>query len=100
MRDTPAEKWEQYLQPPRWKGSIRVGSGIKGARIHFRSGRHRLGCQATLERYTLPTGSAKMKKLALAMLLSIMLTAAAQDKKPPTTLRGVLLEQLRTTHNE
>jgi hypothetical protein len=29
-----------------------------------------------------------------------MLTAAAQDKKPPTTLRGVLLEQLRTTHNE
>jgi hypothetical protein len=41
-----------------------------------------------------------MKKLALAMLLSIMVTAAAQEKRPPTTLRGVLLEQLRTTHNE
>ena len=24
----------------------------------------------------------------------------AQDKKPPTTLRGVLLEQLRTTHSD
>jgi uncharacterized damage-inducible protein DinB len=39
--------------------------------------------------------------LALAFL-SLMLPAAAQTdgKKPPTDLRGVLLEQLRTTHSD
>ena len=39
------------------------------------------------------------------VLLVLMLVWAAEgvraeDKKPPTTLRGVLLEQLRTTHDE
>jgi uncharacterized damage-inducible protein DinB len=41
-----------------------------------------------------------MRKTALLFLLAIPLSATAQNKKPPTTLRGVLLEQLRTTHNE
>ena len=46
-----------------------------------------------------------MKKLALLLLLSVplftqTLFAQANDKKPPTTLRGVLLEQLRTTHDQ
>jgi uncharacterized damage-inducible protein DinB len=34
----------------------------------------------------------------LALLLSA--SAFAQDQKAPTTLKGVLLEQLRTTHNQ
>lgn len=41
-----------------------------------------------------------MRKLIFLLLLAASLSALAQDKKPPTTLRGVLLEQLRTTHNE
>jgi uncharacterized damage-inducible protein DinB len=45
-----------------------------------------------------------VKKLAILLLLSLPLAvhtpAQAQDKKPPTTLRGVLLEQLRTTHSQ
>ena len=41
-----------------------------------------------------------MKKLALFLLFAIPLTTAGQDKKAPTTLRGVLLEQLRTTHGD
>jgi uncharacterized damage-inducible protein DinB len=41
-----------------------------------------------------------MKKLALLLLLTLPLATQAQNKKPPTTLRGVLLEQLRTTHGE
>ena len=44
-----------------------------------------------------------MKKLALllALLVPFLVPSAtqAQDKKPPTTLRGVLLEQLHTTHD-
>lgn len=42
-----------------------------------------------------------MKKLIALILLSLPLIAFAQDKQPPTptTLRGVLLEQLKTTHN-
>lgn len=41
-----------------------------------------------------------MKKLALSLLLILPVSAFAQDnKKAPTDLRGVLLEQLRTTHN-
>jgi uncharacterized damage-inducible protein DinB len=39
-----------------------------------------------------------MKKLVLFLAIS-WLTAIAQDNKSPTTLRGVLLEQLQTTHN-
>ena len=44
-----------------------------------------------------------MKKLAFALLFTLPLNAVAQDapkKKPPRDLRGVLFEQLRTTHNE
>jgi uncharacterized damage-inducible protein DinB len=41
-----------------------------------------------------------MKKLAFLLLLAVPLAASAQSKKPPTTLRGVLLEQLHTTHDE
>lgn len=44
-----------------------------------------------------------MKPIAVVLLclLSCVVTLHAQDnaKNPPTTLRGVLLEQLRTTHN-
>jgi hypothetical protein len=43
-----------------------------------------------------------MKKLAVLLLLTLPLSvpASAQEKKPPTTLRGVLLEQLHTTHDK
>jgi uncharacterized damage-inducible protein DinB len=41
-----------------------------------------------------------MKKLVFLLLLSVPLFAQTNDKKPPTTLRGVLLEQLRTTHDQ
>lgn len=41
-----------------------------------------------------------MRRMILLLLLAVSLTAMAQDKKPPTTLRGVLLEQLRTSHSE
>ena len=41
-----------------------------------------------------------MRRLAFLLLIALPLAAPAQDKKPPTTLRGVLLEQLRTTHTE
>jgi len=40
-----------------------------------------------------------MKKLALLLAFLLPLSVHAQNKKPPTDLRGVLLEQLRTTHN-
>jgi len=42
-----------------------------------------------------------MRKLVALILLSLPLVAFCQDKQPPTptTLRGVLLEQLKTTHN-
>jgi len=43
-----------------------------------------------------------MKHIIALLLLSLPFTAHTQTPtpKPPTTLRGVLLEQLRTTHNE
>jgi uncharacterized damage-inducible protein DinB len=42
-----------------------------------------------------------MKKLTLLLLFALSLSSAvAQDKKPPTTLRGVLMEQLQTTHDQ
>jgi hypothetical protein len=41
-----------------------------------------------------------MKKLVLLLLLAVPVLAFPQDnKKAPTDLRGVLMEQLRTTHN-
>lgn len=41
-----------------------------------------------------------MRRLVLLLLLTVPLAVVGQTKKPPTTLRGVLLEQLRTTHQE
>lgn len=41
-----------------------------------------------------------MKRAALLLLFAVPLCANAQNKKPPTTLRGILLEQLRTTHTQ
>jgi uncharacterized damage-inducible protein DinB len=41
-----------------------------------------------------------MKAIAVLVLGALAIPALAQNKKPPTTLRGVLLEQLRTTHDE
>lgn len=42
-----------------------------------------------------------MYKLLTLLLLILPLSAAAQgNQKPPTTLRGVLLEQLRTSHSQ
>jgi uncharacterized damage-inducible protein DinB len=42
-----------------------------------------------------------MKRLACLLLLVFLPCGVfAQNKKPPTTLRGVLLEQLQTTHNQ
>jgi uncharacterized damage-inducible protein DinB len=41
-----------------------------------------------------------MRRFAFLLALLIPLAVQAQNKKPPTTLRGVLLEQLRTTHSE
>jgi uncharacterized damage-inducible protein DinB len=40
------------------------------------------------------------KAAAFLLLLSLPLLVHAQNKKPPTTLRGVLLEQLHTTHDD
>jgi uncharacterized damage-inducible protein DinB len=41
-----------------------------------------------------------MKKLIVVLVLSLSLNAFAQNQKAPTTLKGVLLEQLSTTHNQ
>jgi len=41
-----------------------------------------------------------MKKLVVVLVLSLSLHGFAQNQKAPTTLKGVLLEQLRTTHNQ
>ena len=41
-----------------------------------------------------------MKKTAILLLFGLALSACAQNKQPPTTLRGVLLEQLHTTHDD
>jgi uncharacterized damage-inducible protein DinB len=40
-----------------------------------------------------------MKQIALLLLLAAPFAFAQNQKKPPTDLRGVLLEELRTTHN-
>jgi uncharacterized damage-inducible protein DinB len=41
-----------------------------------------------------------MRKFVCLLALVLPLVVQGQAKKPPTTLRGVLLEQLRTTHSE
>ena len=40
-----------------------------------------------------------MRKLVLVLMLAVSFTAFGQNKKAPTDLRGVLLEQLRTTNS-
>ena len=40
-----------------------------------------------------------MKKLVVVLFLSLSFLASAEDKKP-ATLKSILLEQLRTTHNQ
>jgi uncharacterized damage-inducible protein DinB len=41
-----------------------------------------------------------MRHVAILLFAVLPLAAGAQNQKPPTTLRGVLLEELRTTHNQ
>jgi len=41
-----------------------------------------------------------MKHTPILLVLSLSLAAPAQDQKKPTDLRGVLLEQLQTVHNQ
>jgi uncharacterized damage-inducible protein DinB len=41
-----------------------------------------------------------MRRLAFLLLLAVPLAVSAQSKTRPTTLRGVLLEQLHTTHDQ
>lgn len=41
-----------------------------------------------------------MKRFVFLILLALPIHAYGQDQKAPTTLRGILLEQLRTTHDQ
>ncbi|HVO79124.1 MAG TPA: DinB family protein [Terriglobales bacterium] len=41
-----------------------------------------------------------MTRLAVFLVLCLSAFAPAQDKTPPPTLRSILLDQLRTTHNQ
>lgn len=41
-----------------------------------------------------------MRYTFLLLLITMPFCAQAQTQKPPTTLRGILLEQLRTTHTQ
>src|SRR6266478_2722960 len=41
-----------------------------------------------------------MKSLLILLVVSFAVFAVAEDRKPPATLKSVLLEQLRTTHND
>jgi hypothetical protein len=41
-----------------------------------------------------------MKQFVFLLLLALPFNAYGQDQKAPTTLKGILLEQLRTTHNQ
>lgn len=41
-----------------------------------------------------------MKKLSVLLLLCLSGMVHAQEQKTPATLKGILLEQLRTTHNQ
>jgi len=41
-----------------------------------------------------------MKRFLVLLLLSVSLAAYAQEQKPAPTLKSILLEQLRTTHND
>ncbi|MGB6728396.1 MAG: DinB family protein [Terracidiphilus sp.] len=41
-----------------------------------------------------------MRKLVFLLVLAVPFTAFAQNAKKPTDLRGILLEELRTTHDQ
>ena len=41
-----------------------------------------------------------MRKCIIAVLLGLSVLAAAQQPKPPATLKTILVQQLRETHNE
>jgi uncharacterized damage-inducible protein DinB len=41
-----------------------------------------------------------MRTIVVCLLLSLSLHAYAQDQKTPPTLKSILLEQLKTTHNQ
>jgi uncharacterized damage-inducible protein DinB len=41
-----------------------------------------------------------MKKILASLFLLPLFSSYGETPKPPTTLKGVLLEQLRTTHNQ
>jgi len=41
-----------------------------------------------------------MKRMIIVVLLTLSFQAYAQNQKPAPTLRGILLEQLKTTHNQ
>jgi len=41
-----------------------------------------------------------MRRFLVLLLIAVSWSAMAQDKKNPTDLRGVLLKQLRTTHDQ
>lgn len=41
-----------------------------------------------------------LRRFIFVLALLFAVAAQGEDKKPPTTLRGVLLEQLRTTHSD
>src|SRR5258708_4221876 len=40
-----------------------------------------------------------MKRVVIFLILSLSVAACAEDQKPGPTLKSILLEQLRTTHN-
>lgn len=40
-----------------------------------------------------------MKRVLVFLILSLSVAACAEDQKPAPTLKSILLEQLRTTHN-
>ena len=41
-----------------------------------------------------------MRRFLVLLIVAVSWSAMAQDKKAPTDLRGVLLKQLRTTHDQ
>src|SRR5271157_1566677 len=88
---------------------FRFVSGVRGARHQVPNRPEKLACRNNSKgagRYTsripsFPARITRMKKLTFLLLFALPLCAAAQTdaKKPPSTLRGMLLEQLHTTHD-
>lgn len=68
---------------------------------------HRVTSQVLVHNSCLPSlvysaamNGGAMKALALLLVMFLPGCLFAENQKPPTTLRGVLLEQLRTTHDQ